>query len=110
MKAVLKKSSAAEPFSFSFVDGEGKAILRSENYKAKDSASKGIRSVKKNCTNEKRYVLKESSNGMFFFNVKSANGQVVATSTMYPTVQDRADAIESVKSLAPECSVEEQLQ
>ena len=44
MKALLKKSSAAEPFSFSFVNDEGKMVLKSENYKAKDSASKGINS------------------------------------------------------------------
>ncbi len=109
MKALLKKSSAAEPFSFSFVNDEGKMVLKSENYKAKDSASKGINSVKKNCTEDKRYVLKESTNGMFFFNVKSANGQVVATSAMYPSVQDRTDAISYVKTHVPGCSVEEQL-
>lgn len=109
MKALLKKSSAAEPFSFSFVNDEGKMVLRSENYKAKDSASKGINSVKKNCTEDKRYVLKESTNGMYFFNVKSANGQVVATSAMYPTANDRTDAINHVKANAPGCAIEEQL-
>jgi len=109
MKALLKKSSAAEPFSFTFVNEEGKMLLKSENYKAKDSASKGINSVKKNCIEDKRYVLKESTNGMFFFNVKSANGQVVATSAMYPSVQDRTDAINHVKTNAPGCSIEEQL-
>ncbi len=107
MKALLKKSGAAEPFSFSFVDDEGKTLLKSENYKAKDSASKGIKSVKKNCTEDKRYVLKESSNGMYFFNVKSANGQVVATSAMYPTVEDRTAAINNIKAHVPECIVEE---
>lgn len=109
MKAILKKSSAAEPFSFTFVDSDGKMVLRSENYKAKDSANKGINSVKKNCTEDKRYILKESSNGMYFFNVKSANGQVVATSAMYPTADDRAQMINQVKAMIPSCEVEEQL-
>jgi len=109
VKALLKKSSAAEPFSFTFVNDEGKMVLRSENYKAKDSATKGINSVKKNCIEDKRYVLKESANGMFFFNVKSANGQVVATSAMYPSVEDRTQAINRIKASLPECSVEEQL-
>jgi len=84
-------------------------VLRSENYKAKDSANKGINSVKKNCTEDKRYILKESSNGMYFFNVKSANGQVVATSAMYPTVEDRSEIITQIKALIPSCEVEEQL-
>jgi len=98
MKAILKKSSAAEPFSFSFVNNDGKM-----------GANKGINSVKKNCTEDKRYILKESSNGMYFFNVKSANGQVVATSAMYPSVDDRAQAINQIKALIPSCEVEEQL-
>ncbi|OED39158.1 hypothetical protein AB833_16605 [Chromatiales bacterium (ex Bugula neritina AB1)] len=109
MKAILKKSSAAEPFSFSFINEQGKMVLRSENYKAKDSANKGINSVKKNCTEDRRYVLKESSNGMYFFNIKSANGQVVATSAMFPSEQDRSEAINYVKRDAPGCEVEEQL-
>ncbi len=109
MKALLKKSSAAEPFSFSFVNDEGKMVLKSENYKAKDSASKGINSVKKNCVEDKRYVLKESTNGMYFFNVKSANGQVVATSAMFPSVEERTSAISHVKANVPDCAIEEQI-
>jgi len=46
---------------------------------------------------------------MFFFNVKSANGQVVATSAMFPSVEDRTQAINQVKALIPTCEVEEQL-
>jgi len=94
---------------FSFVDAEGKMVLKSENYKAKDSAVKGIRSIKKNCTEDKRYLLKESANGMYFFSVKSANGQVVATSALYPDVQDRKDAINQVKINAPGSAIEEYL-
>lgn len=109
MKALLKKSSAAEPFSFSFVGDGEKMVLKSENYKAKDSASKGIKAVKKNCGNDKRYVLKESVNGKYFFNIKSANGQVVATSAMYSSEQERTDAINFVKSQVPDCDVEERL-
>jgi len=107
MKALLKKSSATEPYSFTFVNDEGKMVLKSENYKAKDSASKGINSVKKNCMEDKRYILKESVNGMFFFNIKSANGKIVVTSALYPSTQDRTDAINHVKLHAPGCAIEE---
>jgi len=107
MKALLKKSNAAEPYSFTFVNDDGKMILKSENYKAKDSASKGINSIKRNCMEDKRYILKKSVNDMFFFNIKSANGKIVATSAMYPTTQDRTDAISHVKLHAPACLIEE---
>lgn len=97
MKAILKKSSAAEPFTFAFEEG-GKNILRSENYKEKRSALNGIESVKKNCENDARYELKESSNGKFFFNLKAANGQIVGTSAMFASEADRSAAIAALKS------------
>lgn len=97
MKAILKKSNAAEPFTFVFEEG-GKNVLRSENYKEKRSALNGIESVKKNCGNDARYELKESSNGKFFFNLKAGNGQIVGTSTMYATDADRSAAIAALKA------------
>ena len=109
MKVIVKRRGAAQPYSFSFVDNEGKVVLKSESYKAKDSAVKGVKSIRKNCTEDKRYVLKESSSGMFFFNIKSANGQVVVTSAMFSSLQDRKDAINLVKIYAPGCALEEQL-
>ncbi len=96
MKAILKKSSAAEPFSFVFSEDE-KTILRSENYKEKRNALKGIESVKKNAGNDARYELKESSNGKFFFNLKASNGQVIGTSPLFATDQDRSAAIATLK-------------
>ncbi len=44
MKVILSESQAKEPFSFAFVDDEGKTIVRSENYTAKKNALNGIES------------------------------------------------------------------
>ena len=44
MKAMLKKSQAQEPFSFTFTSDDGKALVKSENYTAKKSALNGIAS------------------------------------------------------------------
>lgn len=108
MNVVLKKSDAAEPFTFAFRDAGGKSILRSENYKAKSSAVNGIESVKKNCVNDARYEMKESSNGKFFFNLKSSNGQVVATSAMFDSADTRDACIADLKSQAPGAAVDDQ--
>jgi uncharacterized protein YegP (UPF0339 family) len=108
MKAILKKSQAAEPFSFAFVDAAGKTVLKSENYKTKDSALNGIASVKKNCHNDVRYAPKEAKDGRFFFNLKAANGQIIGTSTMFSTQSDRDKALAQLKSEGPEARVEEQ--
>ena len=107
MQVILKKSSGDSPFSFAFKDGD-KTIVRSENYKSKQSALKGIESVKKNCQLDKRYELKVSKNGKFFFNIKASNGQVVGTSTFFKTEEERAAAIELLKKEGPKAEVIQQ--
>lgn len=107
MKAVLKESQAQEPFSFTFVNGGGSAVLRSENYKAKKSALNGIESVRKNCQNDARYEMKEAKNGKLYFNLKAANGQIVATSSMFASEADRNSAIAELKQDGPGAALEE---
>ncbi len=106
MTAILRKSEANEPFSFIFVDGND-TIVRSENYAQKASAKNGIESVKKNSQVEERYELKTSSNGKFYFNLKSTNGQVVATSPMFGTENERKTAINTLKADASNATVED---
>lgn len=106
MTVNLRKSDAKEPFSFVFMDGE-KTIIKSENYAQKASAKNGIESVKKNSQEDGRYELKESSNGKFYFNIKASNGQIVGTSTMFASEDDRASAIDTLKSEAPNAAVED---
>jgi len=108
MNVILKKSDAAEPYTFAFVAGDGKNLLRSENYKAKKSALNGIESVKKNCTNDARYEMKEAKNGKPFFNLKSSNGQIVATSALFDSADARDAAIAELKADAPGTTVDDQ--
>ncbi len=106
MKVIMKKSDAKEPFSWSFQEN-GKAVLRSENYKEKRNALNGIESVKKNCGDDGRYEMKTSSNGKFFFNLKAKNGQIIGTSPMFASEADRQAAIDALKSKAGAAAVEE---
>jgi len=103
----LRKSEAKEPFSFIFVNAEGKTIVKSENYAQKASAKNGIESVKKNCQDDARYELKESSNGKSFFNIKSTNGQVVGTSALFADDKERAAAIAELKADSADAEVSE---
>ncbi len=107
MKVVLKVSEANEPFSFSFINGEGKSVVRSENYKARKSALNGIESVKKNSQVDGRYEFKEAKNGKLFFNIKASNGQVVGTSMMFDGEAKRDAAIAELKKDGPGAAVEE---
>jgi len=108
MQVILKKSDAAEPFTFAFVDDTGKSILRSENYKAKSSATNGIESVRKNCIDEARYEMKEAKNGKPFFNLKSRNGQIVATSALFDDAAARDASIAELKSQGPDAALDDQ--
>ena len=98
MTIKLRKSEANEPFSFIFVNAEGKTIIKSENYAQKASAKNGIESVIKNSQEDSRYELKESSNAKAFFNIKSTNGQIVGTSALFDTEAARSAAIAELKA------------
>lgn len=93
----LSKASDGQ-FRFSLKGEQGHALLVSELYRAKDSAQGGIASVQKNCGSDAHYEKKVAGNGKFFFNLKAANNQVIGTSPMYASEQDRDAAIASVKS------------
>ncbi len=108
MNVALRKSEAAEPFSFSFQDAHGKAIVRSENYKVKNSALNGIESVKKNCIDDARYEMKEAKNGKLYFNLKASNGQIVATSALFDTSDERDASIAVLKSEGPDAVMDDQ--
>jgi len=103
----LRKSDAKEPFTFIFVNAEGKTIVKSENYAQKASAKNGIESVKKNCQEDSRYEMKESSNGKYFFNIKSSNGQIVGTSALFADEEERSAAIAELKANSADAEVSE---
>ena len=103
----LRKSDANEPFSFIFVNAEGKTIVKSENYSQKTSARNGIESVRKNCQDDSRYEMKVSSNGKSFFNIKSTNGQIVGTSALFANEEERSAAIVELKSNSADAQITE---
>lgn len=86
---------------FRLVDTAGKVILSSEGYKQKDSALNGIEAVKKNLPLPTGIEMKESTNGKHYFNIKSTNGQVVGTSTMFDSVELRDKWLADMKKELP---------
>jgi hypothetical protein len=65
----------------------------------------GIESVKKNCMDEKRFEIKEASNGKPYFNLMATNGQVIGTSQMYANGVNMKNGIASVQKNAPEAEI-----
>ncbi|MCQ2398254.1 MAG: YegP family protein [Sphaerochaetaceae bacterium] len=55
-----------------------------------------------------KYVISETKNGGFSFNLKSSNGQVVATSQVYKSLEACKNGAASVAKNAPAVPVEDQ--
>ncbi|MDO8366923.1 MAG: YegP family protein [Saprospiraceae bacterium] len=94
-------------FQFNLLAGNHQVILSSEGYSAKASCLNGIESVRKNSADDARFERKESSNGKYYFNLKSTNGQIIGSSQMYESEASRDNGIESVKSNAPDATVDD---
>jgi len=88
--------------------GNGQVILVSEGYTTKAACMNGVKSVRKNAPEDKRYERKESKSGKPMFNLKAGNGQVIGTSELYESSSARDNGIESVKKNAPDAALDDQ--
>lgn len=95
-------------YQFTLKAGNGQAILASEGYSTKSACQNGIESVTKNSQDDARFEKKESSNGKYYFSLKSTNGQIVGSSEMYESASARDNGIESVKKNAPDAETDDQ--
>jgi uncharacterized protein YegP (UPF0339 family) len=102
----LKKAKNGQ-FYFNLKATNGQVILTSEMYKAKSSAKNGIESVKTNAAIDERYERRESKKGEPYFVLLAANKQVIGQSEMYSSVAAMEKGINSVKTNAPDASVDD---
>jgi uncharacterized protein YegP (UPF0339 family) len=101
------KDKAGE-FRFRLKAGNGETILSSEGYSAKSGCKNGIESVRKNCVDPDRFEKKETASGKFRFNLKSSNGQVIASSQNYSSASGCDNGMKSVAKSAPDAAVDDQ--
>lgn len=119
-KFLLKKTATG--FNFHLLAANGESICISEVYKIKPSCLNGIKSVKVNATCagvedhtqanyqkvlNPKFEIFESKNGEFRFRLRARNGQIIACSEGYKTLQGCKNGIESVKKNAAEAEIEE---
>ncbi|MDN3585763.1 YegP family protein [Pedobacter aquatilis] len=95
-------------FQFNLNASNGQTILSSEGYVAKLSCENGIESVRKNSQDDSKFEKKTSTNGKAYFNLKATNGQIIGSSQMYESEASRDNGIASVKSNAPDASIDDQ--
>lgn len=112
MKAIVKKISceSGQPgcavFNFIIAREDGTELLRSTRYKSKDSAYKGVRAVKKNCSNDNRYAIRKTPDGRHSFKIKAANGVAVVDSIDFSSEQEMLESVKLLKNSIPDCEIE----
>lgn len=79
--------------------GNGEIVLKSEAYTAKQSAKKGVASVRTNGSDATNFVVLEAKNGQFYFNVVAQNGEVVGTGETYSSRAACEKAVASISAL-----------
>jgi uncharacterized protein YegP (UPF0339 family) len=94
-------------FRFNLKSGNGQIVLTSQMYEKRVAATNGIKSVKKNCANDKCVERKAAKNGKPFFVLKSTNGQVIGQSQQYSGTASMEKGIASVKTNAPDAEVKD---
>ena len=105
-KFVITKRTNGE-FQFNLKANNGQTILASEGYSSKTNCQNGIDSVKTNSQDDSKFDSKTSTNGKYYFNLKASNGQIIGTSEMYESAAGRDNGIDSVKTNAPDATVED---
>ncbi|HEX7150179.1 MAG TPA: YegP family protein [Thermoanaerobaculia bacterium] len=101
---VLEKGSTGK-YRFNLRAGNHEKILTSEAYETKPGAEGGIESVRRNATDDARYVRKTAKDGSPYFTLTAINGQVLGTSEMYSSTAAMENGIASVRTNAPGATV-----
>lgn len=104
-KFIIKKDKS-DQFRFNLIATNGRVILSSEAYTTKSACDNAISSVRINSQQNDRYERNKAKDGSPYFNLKASNGQVIGTSEMYSSSTAMENGIASVKSNAPDASIE----
>ena len=98
----LKRTRNGE-YYFNLKAANGQVILTSERYTSKQSALTGIRAVRRNAVQAKRFEARTSRRGEPYFVLKAANGEPIGTSEMYVA----AKGVASVQRNAPDARIDD---
>ncbi len=108
-KFIISKRSNGH-FQFILKADNGQVLLSSQGYTLLTACENGVDAVKRNCSIMRRYELKTSGNRQHFFNLKAANGQIVATSEVYTNLVSRDNGVAAVMRIGIMAPVEYNLE
>jgi uncharacterized protein YegP (UPF0339 family) len=105
-KFIVNKAKDGQTY-FNLKTDEGALLLKSEMYTTRSACNNGIESVRKNCSEEKRYERKVSEDNRHFFNLRATNGQVIGTSGFYESEDGMEKGISTVMKLGKTTAIDD---
>lgn len=92
-------------YYFNLKASNGEIVLQSQAYSTEAAAMNGTFAVLEAGADKGNYDVKKSSNGGGYFNLKAANGEIIATSEVYYSTSNARRAVDSVKRLLPNVNI-----
>jgi len=79
----------------------GRIMLNSLKHFSKSSCRDGIETIRAHASDNLKYEYKKTFDGKFYFRLKSINGEILGSSKLYETAENRNIGIETVRRIAP---------
>jgi uncharacterized protein YegP (UPF0339 family) len=95
-------------FYFTVQCPEQGTLLTSGHYTSKTACKRGIASLKNTVQGIGRYQWIEEKDNIVSFVIKSVNGQKLASSELYNSLEKSADALSMLKAVIPEAIIIDQ--
>jgi uncharacterized protein len=105
-KFYLQKIGDKE-YKFILVNPDGLILLTSKLYSDRYSCEQGIELIRQNTKSDKVFVKSRSPEGLFYYNFKLPNNELLAVSEMCAEKDELMDNIGEVKKFASEAEVAE---
>lgn len=107
LKNFKKFKDTEGKWRFRFVNNTKDILLKSEAYNSTSGRTTGIKSVLNNGITYANYDLLIAVDGTFYYNLVAQNGEIIGTSNLYETEDERDEALRQlVTILRGECSGE----
>jgi hypothetical protein len=88
-----------EKYYFRLRAANGEIVLASQGYKSKQSAKKGVESIRTNGGDLESYEVRDAQNDQAYFVLKAGNGQVIGRGELYVSRSNAERAIETIAEL-----------
>lgn len=106
MSAKFEVKKSDRDFLFNLKAANGEVVLTSQQYKSKDSALKGVDSVRENAKSPEQFDRRVAKDDSPYFVLLAKNNEVIGKSQMYKSESACENGIQAVQSAAADANVD----